>query len=234
MIKVAIRIVLSVLLFLLAFGIIFIMKKIKSKKQGIIQNIVSVDTYEQVKDINKKNKRIAYIILASVFAITLISFYPFEGEFIRFNTPEDSLNYSIAKSRFRENTIIEGEGCYFVVSRRGNNVSYHSISKYGNKVGMANYKSERKYLGRNISSDHLVSCRALYDKNSDSSCYFIAYFSPIGDEEENIVLINGQNAECVYYYKNAVAKYALVIDGKFEEDIVININGVDKKITPAT
>lgn len=227
------RILLGALLLVLAFAIFFIVELIKFKKQ--INNIPlpsekELYAIEFKKDIEKRSKHITIIILISVFIITLASFYPFEGAFIRFNTPQASLNYSASKSLLRENTFIEADGCYFVMSKRDDNVSYYSISKYGDKVGMTNYKSETKYLGHCIIKGRLLNCVAVYDENSDTSCYFISYFLPDGDKEENIASIGDQEAECIHFFENSIAKYYLIVDGKFKEDVTVNFNGVDGKI----
>lgn len=234
MIRALTRIILFVFLLLLAFMIFFIVEKVKFKKQityGRLPDEEVLNTFESQKTIGKINKRIVYIMLASVFTVTLIFLYPFEGEFIRFDTPEDSLNYSVIDNALRKNTIIEGEGCYFVFSQKNNNVSYYTISKYDNKVGMVDYKSKSNYIGLNNEDRDLVMCHAVYDKNSNTSCYFVINNTLAGEKGDHVILINGKKATCIYK-ENIKGVYTLIEDGEFRNDVVITIDGVDIPILP--
>lgn len=234
MVRALTRIILSVFLLILAFVIFFIVEKAKFKKQityGKLPNKEVLNTFEGQKTISKINKRIAYIMIASVFAVTLISLYPFEGKFIRFDTPEDSLNYSLVDNALRKNTIIEGESCYFVFSQKNNNVSYYTISKYDNKVGMVGYRSKSKYIGLNDVGKNLVMCHAVYDKNSNTSCYFVINNTPEGEKGDHVILINGKKATCIYK-ENAKGVYSLIECGEFRNDVVVTIDSVYISILP--
>lgn len=206
-------------------GLLIIVKRAQLKKQT--HNEIPVD-----QKMLRKNRRIACIKFVIVFALVLASFYPFEGAFIRFNSPEASLNYSKNDNISRENIILEDEKCYFIYSRKSNNSSFHSVSKYGEKVGMVDYNSKQKHLGTNIYDNHPIHCQAVYDKNSNSSCYFVTYLLP--DEEKYDVLIDGKEAQCIYQSPNALNVYALMIDGAFKENIAVTVDGEELPIMSQT
>lgn len=221
--------ILIVLLFFIYIMIsaFILAQRIKKLRLDMSQNLSDTE----IKNYREKfSRRATYIMIPVFLGVMIITSYPFEGSFLRFDTPEASLKYSSSKSIFRENTFFEGERCYFVVSTESNNVSYHSISKYGDKFGVADYKSELKHLGNNA-EDKLLTCMAIYDENSDSSCYFISYFLPDSEKDEDIVLIDDRKAECISFRKNSIAKYLLIVDGKFKEDVVINVNGIDRRLS---
>lgn len=237
MIRILTRVIFFILLFLLSFIIVFIVKRVELKKQKAMGKLLNEEILnisennenikKMLKNINPKVKRISYIIYVSFIALIVISFLPIEGEFIRFKTPEASMKYSILDNDIlQENTIIEGEGCYFVFSKKNN--SYCAISKYGEKVGMVDYKSKSKFIGINSDDSDLVSCHAVYDKNSNTSCYFLVINNALeGRKEDDTILINGKKADCIYYKRKSTSVYSLIVDGKFEDDIVVTINDVE-------
>lgn len=232
MIKLATRIILFFLMILLAFLILCVLFKVIIRKKTSKNSVEKHEKLEffKKKKVDKYTKLIFFItliIVIIVIIVTCISFYPIEGAFIRFDCPEDSLNYSLVDNFLRDNIILESEGCDFIFSRRSNNSSYHVVSKYGEKFGMLDYKSESKQLGMNIHNGHSVYCNAIYDENSDTSCYFVTYFLPTEGKENYSVLIDEKEVECIYYYQNSISVYALIIDGKFKEDVVVTVDGIE-------
>jgi len=62
--------------------------------------------------------------------------------FLRFNSSQQSLSYSIVDNLSWQHYITEGDGAYFIYSNKGSNVSYHAISQYGDKCGVLYYKAK--------------------------------------------------------------------------------------------
>lgn len=224
--KVFIRIILIVLLFLFAILTIFVIKKVKLAKQKNYHDLMSIEESTNAnskKIVKSRNKVIVYIIFAVIILLVINSFYYVEGRIIRFNTLEDSLNYSLVDNSRRENVILESEECYFIFSRISNNSSYHVASKYGEKIGVLDYQSKTKYLGTNKYNDRPINCSAIYDRYSNTSCYFVMCVLP--EKETNMILIDGKEAENIYYSQNGISVYALISDGEYKEDIIVTIDG---------
>lgn len=244
MIRLLTRILLFGILLLVAFLIFCTLERIKFKNQennGYLLNEDAVNIHKNQKNVNKRNKYIIYMMFLGAFVITLVSFYPIEGEFIRFDTPEKSLDYSVVDNILRKNTIVESEGCYFVFSQKNNNINYYTISKYNDKVGMTNYKAKSKSVGLNSEDGTLIMCHSLYDKNSNTSCYFVIKNNSVADnslEEKNgesVILINGKKSQCIYYKENKgyeKSVYSLIVTGEFQKDVIVNVDGEDIPILP--
>lgn len=238
MLRIISRILLFVFLLIISSLIMFIVLKIKIRKKkyksGEFINVKSAQNLEREKGVEKNTQNIACVILIIILVITLISFLPIENKFIRFNSLEDSMNYSVSDNFLQKNTILNGERCYFILSRRGNNMNFHTISKYGEKVGMVDYKSERKQLGINRdSTGRLIDCYAVYNEKSNQSCYFVIYSIPKGKEKEHSILINEKEMDCIYYVKDGIAVYSLIVEERFKEEVTVTVDGVELPIIPS-
>lgn len=202
-----------------------------SKKKLIVREAPKNTSNYKKPKFTKKSKYILFITYAFVVVITLISAYPFEGAFLRFQSPEASLNYSIFHNNFWNNYMIENEKCYFVYSYKDGNVKYHSISKYSDGIGVVDYNSHtRRYQtksGMNGDDFYNIVTYAVYDKHSDCTCYFVCSYGPTGTEYDNIIKINRKGTECLYYKEKGKAVYALIEDGAPKDSIIVNIHGLD-------
>lgn len=202
------------------------------------ENALDVIKTKKMK-LTKKSTCFLFVSCAIIFIMIAIFSYPFEGAFLRFQSIDDSLRYSIFHNRFWDNYFIENEKCYFVYSCKNGDEKYHSISKYDNGIGMVDYDSET-YLYQikgiqtddNITSDEnvkiLETC-AVYNKFADSTCYFVSYYKPTGTEIDNTITINGVKTECIEYKESEKSVYALIKNGFKADTVVINING--KEVT---
>lgn len=206
----------------------------------IKKNIISFQPKDMINLDNKcsqklkftlKSKKIWSINILVILLITLISFYPIEGNFLRFNSPEESINYSVIDNFLWENYIIEDDDACFVYSQKNSNIAFHTISKYENGYGMLNYKSKERHYGnsRNTLSDRSYSiyCYAIYNTDSNSTCYFLKYALPFGNKEDNIVKFNNKNTDCIYYVEKGKSMYTIIEEGTFKEHFTVSVNGVD-------
>lgn len=69
-------------------------------------------------------------------------FYPIEDLFLRFNTAEDSFNYSNLKGYHL--ITIEDEGCAFLYNLNGDSSMLHTVTKHENGWGITDAQCERK------------------------------------------------------------------------------------------
>ena len=219
------RTLLFIILVIIAYKII--------TKKNIINKIndkcimESSNTYHNQKKLKSANKKVWLPTLLIIWIITFISFYPIEGSFLRFNSPEQSLSYSIVDNSLWKHYIIEDDDACFVYSRKGSNVFYHTISKYEDGFGMIDYKSSRHSY--DYSTNHLypINCHAVYDSHSDLTCYFLNYGLPQGNEKDNIVKFNNKDTKCIYYKEFAKGIYTIIEEGEIQEHFTVTVNGVD-------
>lgn len=229
------------LVILCAVGIaiiaVIVSKKLKADNS---MNFNKTELKEYIKQLVSEKSLLMIPILIVVMAIAS---HPFEGKFLRFDTPEESLNYGIARTMLNKNYMAESNNCYFVLSSEdsypNSSGKCYIISKYGDKVGLVNNKAEFNVIG--VYSDFRKSsinlnCYGVYDKKSKSSCYFIWYSNFKERANEHTVLVNNKKADCISYVldeadtSNANAVYSCIVDGKFKENIVVTIDGEELKI----
>lgn len=219
------RTLLFIILVIIAYKII--------TKKNIINKIndecitENLNVYHNPKKLKSANKRVWIPTLLIIWIITLISFYPIEGSFLRFNSPEQSLSYSIVDNSSWKHYIIEDDDACFVYSEKGSNVFYHTISKYEDGFGMIDYKSSRRSYGYSTTPPYPIRCYAVYDSHSNLTCYFLHYTLPQGGKYDNTVKFNDKNTKCIYYKEFAEGIYTIIEEGEIQEHFTVTVNGVD-------
>ena len=130
--------------------------------------------------LQEKRSKIAVIISVIAFALicTIVSI-PIEASFVRFNSAKASVAYSTLNSNGKTESI-ETDKTAFTVSHKGNNWSYHVITKYDDKYGFCNRHSQIVNSFDAIPVDDgnnrgifYVSKLVNYDTNE--KCYMIDY-----------------------------------------------------------
>ncbi len=228
-----IRVVILAILFAPAF-IVLLNKKLRNRVMGKLK------CYDP-----RKVKRVFTGILIAVAVFVLAIFYPFESSFIRFDTVDQLVDYSMYNFNLLEKMgskvyIAEDENTAFIVSVKGNTYRYTSATKYEDGYG---------YCGHNVSvelntqppifistSDFegAASISAVYNKNTDKTCYILSLFDDefIGSQKEiydqsNIrmnVLKNDEGVVPDIYYSIEEGapreKFVFELDGNsFELDV---------------
>ncbi len=130
----------------------------------------------------KRKKNIKHIIISVICLIvcTIIIYYPYESNFIRFNTAENSINYSFPYNIGASNYYIDNDNTVFVVSKKGNNNSYHSIVKYDNGYGMCDFKSNTSldWSATHINENDIngmFKANVVYNEITNKTCYYIDF-----------------------------------------------------------
>ncbi len=180
-----IRVVILVILFAPVI-IVFLNKKLRDR---IIEMFKCYDS--------KKIKRACWSLIIVVAIFVLAIFYPFESSFIRFDTVEQSVNYSMYNFNLLEKIgseayFVEDEDTAFIVSVKGNTYRYTSSTKYEDGYG---------YCGHNVSVklntqptfistsqfEGAASVSAVHNKNTDKTCYILSLFDDeFNDEPKEI------------------------------------------------
>ena len=181
-----------------------------------------------IKKIISKRFLIQIILCLLLF---FISFYPFEGIFMRFYSADSSLRYSVIDYNWSEFEIIEDKNCDFVFGYSNNSLNYYSISKYNDGFSLVNYDSIVGNYKTTSVNELNISCSAngIYNKYADKTCIFLnTYFV----DENLLIMYDNQVMQEYYspYYRCRV--YYLVINGNEVKntikicinDTVVNLN----------
>ncbi len=225
-----IRVVILAILFAPAFIVLF-NKKLRNR---VIEKLKYYDS--------RKVKRGFTWILIAVAIFVLAIFYPFESSFIRFDTVEQSVDYSMYNFNLLEKIgseayFVEDEDTVFIVNAKGNTYRYTSATKYEDGYG---------YCGHNVSvelnthppifistSDFegAAIISTVYNKNTDKTCYILCLFDDEFPDEpkeiydqSNIRMSVFRNDDEIlpdtYYSIEEGApedRFDFVLDGKFFE-----------------
>lgn len=173
------------------------------------------------------NRRKVLCILFAVLMI-VITFIPFEGKWLRFETPEESIKYSLISIN-KKNYFIYDDDTVFVMRNKDNNFEYHSITKYNENYGMCDYDSKSRQLkSQFISTENyngLLSYKCIYNQATNKLCCFFNY-TPINndikvkildDKNREIPEINGFNKENTY-------AYYLILENPQQNELSISID----------
>lgn len=144
------------------------------------------------KNLHKK-KKFPYILYGiSILLILDLIFYPFEGFFIRFNSLEKSINYSISDYYSSDFKIIEDNDTIFFVKLKNSNYSYHSVAKDNEKYYLCDFKTCKssntkiKYL-RESEFSGILQTDIILNKITNKSCYFCKI---VGNPESDVNKLN--------------------------------------------
>lgn len=118
----------------------------KSKKFFFVTQKRNAEYFQQLKQDKKKHKKhfitnICFIL--GIVIISGISFYPFEGYFIQFNTVEDALAYSCIESS--DIHVYEADECVFVTADKILSTQIYTLNKVNGKYGMVDFCSSNVY-----------------------------------------------------------------------------------------
>ena len=193
-----IRVVILLMLFAPVF-IVFLNKKLRNH---IIEKLKYYDS--------KKIKRVLWSLVI-VFAILILAiFYPFESSFIRFDTVEQSVNYSmygfdILERLNSEIYIAECDDTVFVINEYGNTYRYTSIAKYDEGYGYCGHNIKVKLSTQPtfISTgkfEGAVSVSTIYNKNTNKTCYILSFLD--AEFDDDILEIYHQSGERLNTFSN--------------------------------
>lgn len=199
----------------------------KSKKLPVFSSkIIRTPDGDYVKRIFSKQIKIDVVIVLLLF---LISFYPFEGSFIRFSSTMDSLKYSTYDYNLCEFEIIEDKKCDFIFSDN----NYYSVSKYDDGFSLTNYNCSIKSYYSEPYDIPYYSCYVenVYNEFADKSCLFVTIEHLSQDE---ILQVTYNNMTLTDYYSPypMSRKYCFAINGKIDsKSINIQINDHNIKLS---
>lgn len=184
---------------------------------------------------NKLGSLVAVVIS---IVIIVISIYPYEGYFLKFNSVEESFNYSVFLGDRWENYEVKGDHCSFMYSKQtnSNNVGYHSVYKNSdNTYSMLDFKCDshnykQAVIENSTGENNLVSCHSVYNKLADETCYFVEYWLPKDETNTYKVELNGKELDNLYYSKGAYGVYATVKSEGFADELDIIIEGTSVKL----
>lgn len=187
-----------------------------------------------VKKLSKKassiSNKLAYIL--SFILITAVASYPYEGYFLRFNSVEQSVNYSVPNSFMQPVSYIKDGNTIFLVTDKKDNNSEHSITLYDNGYSMCDFNTQSSMTTiRHINIDDTYisfTINSIYNKTTDRTCYFLGCLSlsksvyrsdfKIFDES------NRQLKEFQNLNYNSMRMFYKIINGKPENSFSIIIN----------
>lgn len=139
-------------------------------------------------------------VLVSTFVVlvvlTLVVFYPFESSFIRFDSIEQSINYSFSNFNSKIYTA-ECDDTVFVLNEHGNTYRYTSITKYDDGYG---YCGDNVSVKMNANTVPIITSEfegatdisAIYNKNTDKTCYVVSLFDSDFVTIEEVFDISGE------------------------------------------
>lgn len=215
---------------ILAFLLLFILLRLK------ILVVVNRDTLKS--KVIVKNKVAAAILSIVMICIFIISIYPFEGFFLTFESVEQSLNYRVFQFNRSDNYITKSDNCYFIFSKNSSagNINYHSAHINSDKsVGLIDFQSTHHDYSNSSIIDkednvHLISCKAIYNKNASETCYFIKYSLPKNQTNNHIINWNNENLNCIFYQKGVYGLYQVIKEGDFADTIDLTVDDVSVKL----
>ncbi len=187
----------------------------------------------------KKHKtlkaRTIILLLCIPFLIHILSYYvKFESPFLRFNTVEEAVSYSIINGNVEE--VYDTEDCIFLVySGFEQPIALGAINKYGDKFGMLdetaeliNYEAIK--VDFNEKNMEVFTLYSVYNNKTKLSLLQIDQnygFGTVNQKETQITTKDGDVFEKMLYTKNNFNDmlYTKVLNGKVEEGYTIIIRG---------
>lgn len=131
---------------------------------------------------------------------------PYEAPFIRFDSPEASVKYSTIKGNLPL-YVVEGKNAVFTLQNSGNNYYYHSITKYHDKYGFCDYKTQTETVLGSLLKDDTCFCgtitaNKLLNHNTNESCYFITFSKIKRMEPDKITILDTDNTPIKPIFQN--------------------------------
>jgi len=189
----------------------------------------------------KKHKtlkaRTIILLLCIPFLIHILSYYvKFESPFLRFNTVEEAVSYSIINGNVEE--VYDTEDCIFLVySGFEQPIALGAINKYGDKFGMLDETAELKNYQFILLNDNesafsdIFAPSSVYNKKTDQSLLIIRQNNDLEKvlQEDNMQITakNGEVFNKVSFKKNGLKEmlYSNMIESKIGEGYTIIIRG---------
>lgn len=229
MIYIGVRIILIIVLVLLT---IWFVKKVVFK---LLKKLYSKG---KIKNVKRVSKLMVIIPAVIVILVSVCSFYPYEESFLRFQTVDQSMAYSIPLSLTYSNEVIDAGDCQFIMSNRDNNYVFHSVSVYDDGLGLINFKSHTKLyvpqtFYQNEDEAASVSCVAVYNENRNKTCYvfksisfFISDYEIYSDQNHRFTRLHKKELD------NGIIKntYYLIENGAVRNDFSMTVNGKKVKL----
>ena len=184
----------------------------------------------------KYTKRKFYAIYLSIFLfaflLSALSFIPFEGAFIRFDSVEDSLKYKWIDTQYL--TIHYEDDCAFAVKGC---TEFYAFDKDNEGFGLLNYHSVTHLYNeppRNAINHNMFNLYSVYHKTTDKTFYLLnngmrSYSIDFNDNNSNFTYF----AQPLYTKSDLgytpiigeVYQYYAVDDGQPLEKVSFMING---------
>ena len=157
-------------LFILCF---FFIKKHRTYKFKSTTSVNNIQNKGGLKTKRTKFKK-AFPFIAVVLVFSIIISYPYEGYFIRFESLEKSLQYSIPDYPLIDMACVKDEDTYFAVCQKNNNNYFHSIVLYDDGYGLCDFKTSVDITNKQAyfkNDEHYVvlNLTSIYNKISDKT-----------------------------------------------------------------
>ncbi len=165
-----------IIIILIAFVSFNIMIMIRNKKR-FGKCLIKFKNYKTLR----KRKILPYILYGiSILLIFDLLFYPFEGYFIRFNSLEDSIFYSIYDCKSSKFQITEDDDTIFFVQIKNTDYSYHSVAKPDGEYYMCDFNTDNssnikmRYLDEKTYTG-IFRTDIIKNKTTNKRCYFVKF-----------------------------------------------------------
>lgn len=205
----------------------------------IIILVIVVILLIKKKKIKIHKKRYYVLFAVGICVMTVIIFnWRIEGNFIKFDSLEDSFNYSVMGGE--QNTVIEDDNCVFIVSQIDESTfEYHTASKFDDKWGMVDFNSQGQgYIISNKNNNSKInSCGIIVINNKDynKSAYILTYTKIFENDEkiENIIDVESKEKYKILTEEHGESwiktQYYIVKDGGIPKEFTVNIDGEEIK-----
>lgn len=219
-----VRLIIIGILFIPVLVWLFLHKNIKIKKTS------------RFRCNNHKKVLLTIIVIYAVLFLLLL--YPYESFFVRFDTIDQSINYSLYKNPIlkmgSQVYTTEDEDTVFFVNVRGNNYSYHSIAKDDNGYGFCDVGT---YFESTASPPQLIDIGTstftvdnynIYNKTTDKTCLIVTVLKNMqkcvdaeiyNDKQQKLVTFQNKTGSIDNYY--------IVHEGKPNDKYIIYIDGYE-------
>lgn len=186
------------IIILIIISIIIIIKLLENKRK---YGVYFLKKMKPIKTLHKRKKlpHVLCIIVIYLF-LNIIIFYPYEGYFIRFNSLEKSIHYSIYDSYFSSISIVEDDDTVFFAKNTKNNITYHSVAKYKNDYGLCDFGIAKGFHIRQESInvpkfDGILTVDYILNKNTNKTCYFIKLLKIFNNDDNDDIAVFDSNGE---------------------------------------
>lgn len=210
MIYYGIRIALAIVVFVIVPFILL--------KKGVIKKPIKVNkglTKQRLKNDVRFKKKLyikRFIIIAVSLLMVIVFFFPIEGYFIRFNSLDACLQYSLLNNFTLTHNVIESDDTVFIVSSGSNNET-HSTVLYEDGYGLCDFKTQREIYSLPKSIDNpqflgTVSLSFIYSEVTDKTCYF-GHFGGIRCNPEKVFDKDGNTLDTIIYDNKSFVFYEI-------------------------